>query len=116
MSEEQKRQIDQLEAAKIDMKLDYDSQLFNLQRTYSQEQAKTEELRLRQLEQQLEKLAREREDLAGRYRQDSHHSIEQFKTLTDSLTKHEERLRTLTDRSQALEKENASLRTQLSKA
>lgn len=47
LSEEQKRQIDALEAQKLDMKLDYDSQMFNLQRTYSQDQAKAEELRLR---------------------------------------------------------------------
>lgn len=80
------------------MKLDYDSQMFNMQRTYSQDQAKAEELRLRQLDSQLQKLTREREEMASRYRQDANSSLEQYKALSDSLGKQEERLRGIADK------------------
>jgi hypothetical protein len=37
-TEEQKRQIDLLEGQKIDLKMEFDNQLFNLQRQYTQDQ------------------------------------------------------------------------------
>lgn len=53
--------------------------------------------------------------MATRYRQDAHQSLEQYKGLSDQLAKLEERLRGMADKAQALEKENSSLRSQVSK-
>jgi hypothetical protein len=63
-TDEQKRYIDHLEAQKIDMKLEFDTQIFNLQKNFSHDASKAEEVRFRRLEQHIEKLSREREELS----------------------------------------------------
>jgi chromosome segregation ATPase len=115
LSEEQKRQIELLEGQKIDLKMDFDGQLFNMQRQYTQDSARQEELRLRQLDSAIEKIAKEREDINARLRQDAQAAGERYKQLGDSLQKLDERLHQTHERSQALDKENASLRAQLQK-
>ncbi|TNV81401.1 hypothetical protein FGO68_gene12164 [Halteria grandinella] len=115
LSEDQKRQIDILEGQKIDLKMEFDNQLFNLQRQYTQDQSKQEEIRLKQLETAIEKISRERDETYSRLKQDAQSAAEKYKQLSDSLVKMDDRMHQTHERSQHLEKENASLRAQLQK-
>lgn len=48
-NEEQKRLIDQLETQKTDMKLDFDNQLYAIEKRYQQEHTKSAEQTLKRL-------------------------------------------------------------------
>ena len=114
-TDEQKRQIEQLEAQKIDMKLDFDTQIFSIQKNFSHDASKAEEVRFRRLEQHIEKLSREREELSVMLRRESEQAIERFKNLSEQMHKSDERSQQLHERIQTLEKENSALIAQVSK-
>ena len=67
-------------------------------------------MRLRQLENTLDKLTRERDETYSRLKQDAQTGTEKYKTLTDSLIKMDERMQQTHERSQHLEKDNVTLR------
>ena len=91
------------------MKLEFDTQIFNIQKNFSHDASKAEEVRFRRLEQHIEKLSREREELGLMLRRESEQAVEKFKNLSEQMHKSDERSQQLHERIQTLEKENSSL-------
>eukprot|EP00347_Sterkiella_histriomuscorum_P005929 403354723 len=106
LCDEQRIQIDQLEASKIDQKLDYDNQLYQLEKKYQHDRNKAEDIKLKHLESVIEKLTKEREDLNSQLKQDSKQMQEQFRVLSQQLERTQEKKMKEATLLKELEKEN----------
>ncbi|CDW78421.1 UNKNOWN [Stylonychia lemnae] len=102
-NDDQKRQVDQLEAQKIDQKLEFDNQLYNLEKSFNHEK----------LEQIIEKLSKDREELNSRIKQESKQMIDKFKTLSDQISKQDDKIHLAHDKILTLEKDNSQLKSKV---
>jgi len=65
------------------MKLDYDGNLYQIQKQYSFDKANQDEQKIKQVEQALDRLQKEREDLTSRHKQEQKQMMDKLGSVTE---------------------------------